>query len=84
MLGHIRSGTLDKFKEAFDKALSGGQGFAAATSSCRESYINQFDEGCAGIITSYESPFSFHLHIYPQTMLASIYHVPTNYVPSRI
>ncbi|KAK1360271.1 Protein ROOT HAIR DEFECTIVE 3-like [Heracleum sosnowskyi] len=47
MLGHIRSGTLEKFKDAFDKALSGGQGFAAATSSCRDSYIKQFDDGCA-------------------------------------
>lgn len=73
MLGHIRSGTLEKFKEAFDKALRGGQGFAAATSSCRESYFKQFDEGCAGIITSYKSPFSFNLCIYPQTMLTSIY-----------
>ncbi|KAL0341891.1 UNVERIFIED_CONTAM: protein ROOT HAIR defective [Sesamum calycinum] len=30
MLGHIRSGTLDKFKEAFDSALNEGKGFAAA------------------------------------------------------
>uniref|UniRef100_A0A161ZTG6 GB1/RHD3-type G domain-containing protein n=1 Tax=Daucus carota subsp. sativus TaxID=79200 RepID=A0A161ZTG6_DAUCS len=47
MLGHIRSATLQKFKEAFDKALSGGQSFAAATQSCCASYIKQFDEGCA-------------------------------------
>lgn len=51
MLGHIRSGTLEIFKEAFDKALSGGQGFASATRSCSESYFKQFDEGCAGIVT---------------------------------
>lgn len=61
MLGHIRSATLQKFKEAFDKALSGGQSFAAATQSCCASYIKQFDEGCAGIVTSNKLPFTFHV-----------------------
>ncbi|KAK3018684.1 hypothetical protein RJ639_003115 [Escallonia herrerae] len=45
MLGHIRSGTLDKFKEAFDNALNGGQGFAKAARDCTESYMKVFDEG---------------------------------------
>ncbi|KAK4269251.1 hypothetical protein QN277_022436 [Acacia crassicarpa] len=49
-LGHVRSGTLDKFKEAFDKALNGGEGFSAATKNCVESYMAQFDEACADIV----------------------------------
>ncbi|XP_027343426.1 protein ROOT HAIR DEFECTIVE 3-like [Abrus precatorius] len=48
-LGHIRSGTLDKFKEAFDKALRGGEGFSSVANKCIESYMAQFDEGCADI-----------------------------------
>lgn len=46
ILGHLRSETLDKFKEAFDKALSGGEGFAAAANSCKQRFLNYFDEGC--------------------------------------
>ncbi|KAJ0075275.1 hypothetical protein Patl1_33521 [Pistacia atlantica] len=49
MLGHIRSGTLDRFKDAFDKALSGGEGFSSASLRCSTSYMAQFDEGCAGV-----------------------------------
>jgi len=47
-LGHIRSGTLDKFKEAFDKALNGGEGFSVAAKNCSASSMVQFDEACAG------------------------------------
>ncbi|XP_057459631.1 protein ROOT HAIR DEFECTIVE 3-like [Actinidia eriantha] len=47
MLGHIRTGTLDKFKEAFDKALSGGEGFSVAAHNCTESFMSQFDEACS-------------------------------------
>ncbi|KAJ7951632.1 Protein ROOT HAIR DEFECTIVE 3-like [Quillaja saponaria] len=50
MLGHIRSGALEKFKEAFDKALNGGEGFSAAAYNCAESCIAQFDEGCAEVV----------------------------------
>ncbi|XP_044486885.1 protein ROOT HAIR DEFECTIVE 3-like isoform X2 [Mangifera indica] len=50
MLGHIRSGTLDKFKDAFDKALSGGEGFSSASSRCSTSYITQFDKACADVV----------------------------------
>lgn len=50
MLGHIRSGTLDKFKEAFDKALKGGEGFSIAAHDCTHSFMTRFDEGCAGTI----------------------------------
>ncbi|KAI9079197.1 hypothetical protein K1719_038802 [Acacia pycnantha] len=49
-LGHVRSGTFDKFKEAFDKALNGGEGFSAAAKNCVESYMAQFDEACADIV----------------------------------
>ena len=47
-LGHIRSGTLDKFKEAFDKALKGGEGFSVAANNCIGSGLVQFDEACTG------------------------------------
>ncbi|KAI9079208.1 hypothetical protein K1719_038813 [Acacia pycnantha] len=49
-LGHVRSGTFDKFKEAFDKALNGGEGFSAAAKNSVESYMAQFDEACADIV----------------------------------
>ncbi|KHN30045.1 Protein ROOT HAIR DEFECTIVE 3 like 1, partial [Glycine soja] len=49
-LGHIRSGILDKFKEAFDKALNGGEGFSSAANKCIEFYMAQFDEGCADVV----------------------------------
>ncbi|KAL8043355.1 hypothetical protein ABFX02_09G114700 [Erythranthe guttata] len=48
MLGHIRTGTLDKFKEAFDTALKEGKGFASAARDCTEYSILQFDEASAG------------------------------------
>ncbi|KAL5568197.1 hypothetical protein UlMin_024772 [Ulmus minor] len=44
LLGHLRSGTLDKFKEAFDKALDSGEGFAAAARECTQSYMALFDD----------------------------------------
>ncbi|KAK9923614.1 hypothetical protein M0R45_032022 [Rubus argutus] len=50
LLGHIRSGTLDKFKEAFDKALDGGEGFSVAARDCSESFMARFDEGCADAV----------------------------------
>ena len=49
MLGHLRSRTLDSFKEAFDKAINKGEGFAVAARCCVQSYMSIFDEGCAGI-----------------------------------
>ena len=48
-LGHVRSGTLEKFKEAFEKALNGGDEFSAAANNCIGHYMAQFDEGSAGI-----------------------------------
>ncbi|XP_027334316.1 protein ROOT HAIR DEFECTIVE 3 isoform X2 [Abrus precatorius] len=49
-LGHVRSGILDKFKDAFDKALNGGEGFSAAANNCIESCMAQFDEACADVV----------------------------------
>lgn len=46
MLGHVRSRMLDAFKEAFDKALSKGDGFSVATRDCIQSCLSQFDEKC--------------------------------------
>ncbi|KAK3220482.1 hypothetical protein Dsin_014452 [Dipteronia sinensis] len=45
MLGHIRSGTLDKFKDAFDKSLSGGEAFSSAARHCSTTCVAMFDEG---------------------------------------
>ncbi|KMT05555.1 hypothetical protein BVRB_7g176770 [Beta vulgaris subsp. vulgaris] len=50
ILGHIRSGTVEKFKEAFDKALKGGEGFYAASHRCEQTFMNLFDEGCSDIV----------------------------------
>ncbi|KAG8380094.1 hypothetical protein BUALT_Bualt07G0157900 [Buddleja alternifolia] len=48
MLGHIRSGTFDKFKEAFDSALNEGRGFSVAARDCTVYSMSQFDEASAG------------------------------------
>ncbi|XP_073120651.1 protein ROOT HAIR DEFECTIVE 3-like [Henckelia pumila] len=47
MLGHIRSETLEKFKEAFDSALNEGKGFAAAARDCSKFFVSQFDKAAA-------------------------------------
>ncbi|KAK1281796.1 Protein ROOT HAIR DEFECTIVE 3 [Acorus calamus] len=47
MLGHLRSHTLEKFKEAFEKALNSGEGFAVAARTYAQSFMSSFDEGCA-------------------------------------
>ncbi|KAL9247293.1 hypothetical protein vseg_020738 [Gypsophila vaccaria] len=47
ILGHVRSGALEKFKEAFEKALNGGEGFYDAANRCKQSALAVFDEGCA-------------------------------------
>ncbi|XP_042052423.1 protein ROOT HAIR DEFECTIVE 3 homolog 1-like [Salvia splendens] len=49
MLGHIRSGALDKFKEAFDNALNEGKGFSAASRDCAKHCMSQFDEEAEGV-----------------------------------
>ncbi|KAG4931279.1 hypothetical protein JHK84_048271 [Glycine max] len=50
MLGHIRSGTLDKVKEAFDKALKGGDGFSVVANNCIRSCMVQFYEACTDVV----------------------------------
>ncbi|KAI4330680.1 hypothetical protein MLD38_028942 [Melastoma candidum] len=50
VLGHIRSGTLDKFKEAFEKALNGGEDFSSAAHNCSQHYMALFDEACADAV----------------------------------
>ncbi|KAL3512121.1 hypothetical protein ACH5RR_024838 [Cinchona calisaya] len=50
MLGHIRSGTLERYKEAFNDALNGGKGFAIAACDCTVTFVSQFDEACADAI----------------------------------
>ncbi|KAK8546874.1 hypothetical protein V6N13_093913 [Hibiscus sabdariffa] len=45
VLGHLRSDTLEKFKEAFEKALNGGEKFSVAARNCTASYMAQYDEG---------------------------------------
>ncbi|QHN94804.1 hypothetical protein HN51_042670 [Arachis hypogaea] len=49
-LGHIRIGTFDKFKEAFDKALNKGEGFSEAANNCTGIFMAQFDEACADVV----------------------------------
>ncbi|XP_047266124.1 protein ROOT HAIR DEFECTIVE 3 isoform X1 [Capsicum annuum] len=50
MLGHIRSDAFERFKEAFEKALKGGKGFALAARECAESFISHFNEECKDAI----------------------------------
>lgn len=49
VMGHLRSRTLEKFKETFDKALS-GEGFSSAARDCTKFYMAEFDGGCAGTL----------------------------------
>ncbi|KAG4961488.1 hypothetical protein JHK87_038121 [Glycine soja] len=72
-LGHIRSGILDKFKEAFDKALNGGEGFSSAANKCIEFYMAQFDEGCADTIETFLS----HVIGYPKLLDITLYQFDT-------
>jgi hypothetical protein len=50
LLGHIRSGTLEKFKETFDKALNGGEAFSSASRNCAQFCIALFDEKCSDAV----------------------------------
>ncbi|OIT30641.1 protein root hair defective 3 [Nicotiana attenuata] len=50
MLGHVRSRTSERFKEAFDKALKGGKGFAVAAQDCTEFFMSHFNEECADAV----------------------------------
>ncbi|XP_078167910.1 protein ROOT HAIR DEFECTIVE 3-like [Carex rostrata] len=46
MLGHLRTKTLDAFKDAFEKALTRGDAFAIASRECTEAFLAKFDKGC--------------------------------------
>ncbi|XP_049356179.1 protein ROOT HAIR DEFECTIVE 3 isoform X1 [Solanum verrucosum] len=50
MLGHIRSDAFERFKDAFEKALKGGKGFALAARECAEIFMSHFDEECTDAI----------------------------------
>ena len=65
-MGHLRNQTLEKFKDAFEKALKGGEGFSAAANSCRQSSINLFDEGCAGNPLHYQQSPDTYRSILPR------------------
>ncbi|KAG6517479.1 hypothetical protein ZIOFF_020871 [Zingiber officinale] len=45
-LGHVRTKSLDDFKEALDKALESGERFASAADACTRSIMLKFDKGC--------------------------------------
>lgn len=63
ILGNLRSGTLDKFKGAFGKALTGGQAFSSAASCCTQICMAQFDEESAGIFVVSICAFRILVHI---------------------
>ncbi|KMZ69075.1 Protein ROOT HAIR DEFECTIVE 3 [Zostera marina] len=46
VLGHLRSKTMENFKEALDKSLRNGEGFAVASHDCSQHFMSLFDEGC--------------------------------------
>lgn len=46
LLGHLRSGALENFKDAFEKALNGGEGFSSSADLCAQSCVSKFDKGC--------------------------------------
>ncbi|KAJ6394710.1 hypothetical protein OIU77_023837 [Salix suchowensis] len=50
MLGHIRSRTLENFKEAFEKALNAGEGFSLAAVTCTQNHMDKFDKGHADAV----------------------------------
>ncbi|CAN6230838.1 unnamed protein product [Urochloa humidicola] len=44
LMGHLRTRTLEAFKESFDKALE-KEGFAAAARDCTQTFLEKFDKG---------------------------------------
>ncbi|KAK3188901.1 hypothetical protein Dsin_028462 [Dipteronia sinensis] len=47
MLGHLRSKAFESFKTRLEQLLNKGEGFAASVSSCTQSCMLEFDQGCA-------------------------------------
>ncbi|XP_020272655.1 protein ROOT HAIR DEFECTIVE 3-like [Asparagus officinalis] len=50
MLGHLRSKYLDKFKNDLEQSLKSGRGFATSVSSCTQSCMDEFEQGCADVV----------------------------------
>ncbi|KAL9259642.1 ROOT HAIR DEFECTIVE 3-like protein [Drosera capensis] len=50
IIGHLWSEAFVKFKDAFDQALNGGQGFSVAADSCTINVMSEFDIGCADVV----------------------------------
>jgi hypothetical protein len=74
MLGHLRTKTLDAFKDAFEKALARGDGFAVASRECTEAFSAKFDKGCEGLYVSFTNLIAFKLkRWYVARQLFSLY-----------
>ncbi|PWA80942.1 protein ROOT HAIR DEFECTIVE 3 [Artemisia annua] len=50
MLGHIKSGTLNNFKNELSHAISGGQGFAVVARDCTKKFLKLFDGQCEDVV----------------------------------
>ncbi|XP_077226525.1 protein ROOT HAIR DEFECTIVE 3 homolog 2-like isoform X3 [Tasmannia lanceolata] len=55
MLGHIRSKTLDSFKNGLELSLKKGTGFAASVHDCTRSCMLEFDQGCSAFLVREEN-----------------------------
>lgn len=69
MLGHLRSRTLEKFKNELEQSLNRGEGFAASVRKCSQSSMLEFDRGCAGKSTYPQA----HLYIVSQVFYGCPY-----------
>ena len=49
-MGHLRTRTLEGFKESFDKALE-KEGFAAAARDGTQTFLEKFDKGSEGMFS---------------------------------
>jgi protein SEY1 len=50
-MGHLRTRTLEAFRESFEKALA-NEGFAVAARNCTETFLEKFDKGSEGMLLS--------------------------------
>lgn len=51
IFAHIRSRTLEEFKEAFHNALKKEKNAKVVSRICKEAWMKSFDDRCAGTIT---------------------------------
>ncbi|XP_068649719.1 protein ROOT HAIR DEFECTIVE 3-like [Aristolochia californica] len=49
MLGHLRSKSLENFKNRLEQSLKRGEGFAASVRECNRSCMIDFDQGCQDV-----------------------------------